>query len=74
MILEIPDWCKIDQYISWNAPHITGQTWVRERIIGYGYNGFFHQATNCPLYFTEFEEYGKTVKLEKLDELRKKYG
>lgn len=62
MILEIPDWCVIGKYIKWRAPEITGNTQVEEKIISYGINGFFHQAHNCPVYFTEFKEYGKTVK------------
>lgn len=66
MTIDIPDWCKVGAYIKWDAPHITGQRWVRERIIGFRPNGFLHQSHNCPLYFTEFSEYGKTVKLEKL--------
>lgn len=66
MTIEIPNWCRIGLYIRWDAPEITGQRWVREEIIAYGYNGFFHQAHNCPLYFTKFSEYGKTVKADKL--------
>ena len=62
--IEIPNWCKIGFYIRWHAPDRTGHDWVRERIIGYGYDGFFHQAHNCPVYFTRFTEYGKTVELE----------
>lgn len=65
IIIEVPSWCKIGMYIKWYAPLTTGlNDWVREQIVGYGYNGFFHQAPNCPLYYTEFSEYGKTVKLE----------
>ena len=66
MTIEIPNWCRIGLYIRWDAPEITGQRWVREEIIAYGYGGFFHQAYNCPLYFTKFSEYGKTVKADKL--------
>ena len=62
MIIEIPEWCKIGLEIEWNAPNVTGNKWVREKIIGYGYDGFFHQAYNCPLHFTKFLEYGKTVR------------
>lgn len=63
--IEVPNWCKIGLYIEWYAPMITGQTsWVREKIISYGYDGFFHQAPYCPVYFTKFSEYGKTVRLE----------
>lgn len=64
MTIEIPDWCHIGKYIVWHNPRTTGAEWVRDRIIAFGYNGFFHQACNCPMYFTEFSEYGKTVKEE----------
>ena len=66
MTIEIPDWCRIGLYIQWHAPNLTGVEWVREKIVAFGYNGFFHQAHNCPMYFTEFSEYGKTVKVEEL--------
>lgn len=66
MVINIPDWCEIGTYIEWDAQHITGQRWVREKIIAFGYDGFFHQEHNCPMYFTKFSEYGKTVRLEKL--------
>jgi hypothetical protein len=66
MVIEIPDWCKIGTFIEWDAPHITGYNWVREKIVAFGYDGFFHQAQNCPMYFTKFAEYGKTVRLEEL--------
>ena len=62
MIIKIPKWCKIGFDIEWKAPNITGNKWVRETIIGYGNDGFFHQAQHCPLYFTKFSEYGKTVR------------
>lgn len=66
MVIEIPDWCKIGTFIEWDAPQITGYRWVREEIIAFGYDGFFHQAHNCPMYFTKFAEYGKTVRLKEL--------
>ena len=66
MTIEIPDWCRIGLYIQWHAPNLTGMEWVRERIVAFGYDGFFHQEHNCPMYFTKFSEYGKTVKLEEL--------
>lgn len=65
MTIEIPNWCKIGSHIKWHAPEITGDDWVTEKIIAFGYDGFFHQAHNCPMYFTKFSEYGKTVKLKK---------
>jgi hypothetical protein len=66
MTIEVPDWCKIGTYVEWHEPRLTGYDWVRERIVAFGYDGFFHQALNCPMYFTKFSEYGKTVRLEKL--------
>ena len=62
MILEIPNWCIIGKTILWNAPHITGRKWTREKIISYGMDGFFHQYPNCPIYYSKFSEYGKTIK------------
>ena len=66
-IIEVPDWCIIGQYIEWNEPRITGMEWVRERILGYSLTGFFHTGDNCPVYHTEFSEFGKTVMLEEPD-------
>ena len=62
MVINIPDWCTLGKIIQWNAPHITGNEWVNEEIIAFGYDGFFHQAHNCPMYFTKFSEYGKTIR------------
>ena len=62
MIIKIPDWCYIGKTIEWSARHITGNDWVEETIIAYGTDGFFHQAKNCPMYYTKFSEYGKTVR------------
>ena len=41
MTIEVPDWCIIGKTIEWNAPHITGNEWVRDKIISFGYDGFF---------------------------------
>ena len=60
--IEVPDWCVIGKWIKWNAPHITGNEWVDEKILSYGCGGFFHQGCNCPVYYTSFSEYGKTVR------------
>ncbi len=62
MVIVVPDWCILGNYIEWNAPHITGSEWVRERIISYGVDGFYHTSHNCPVYYTKFSEYGKTVR------------
>lgn len=66
MTIVVPDWCVIGKFIEWNAPSVTGMKWVREKIVAYGVDGFFHQAINCPMYYTKFSEYGKTVREEKL--------
>ena len=64
-MIEIPDWCVIGKHIYWSNRRRTGFDWVRERIIGYSDTGFFHQGDNsCPVYHTEFSEFGKTVILE----------
>lgn len=62
MAINIPEWCVIGDFIQWHAPEITGEDWVLEKIISYGADGFFHQSHNCPIYFTKFSEYGKTVR------------
>lgn len=62
MIIEIPDWCVIGKSVEWKAPHFTGYEWVRETILSYGMDGFFHQGSDCPVYYTKFSEYGKTVR------------
>ena len=41
MIIEVPDWCVIGKFVELHAPYITGNEWVREEIISYGYDGFF---------------------------------
>lgn len=62
MTINIPDWCVIGKWISWSNEAVTGAKWVREKIISYGVDGFFHQASYCPVYYSKFTEYGKTVK------------
>lgn len=62
MTIEIPDWCVIGKYVEWNASHITGNEWVTEKIISYGIDGFFHKGSCCPVYYTQFSEYGKTIR------------
>ena len=71
MNISIPEWCKIGLFVEWCAPKVTGlDEWVREEIIGYTYDGFLHQAHNCPMYETKFSEWGKTVRKD----TRKKKG
>lgn len=62
MTIEIPDWCIIGKIIEWNRPDLTGAEWTDEKIISYGVDGFFHQEHNCPVYYTKFSEYGKTLR------------
>lgn len=62
MIIEVPDWCIIGKFVEWNEPDITGNEWVKEKILSYGRDGFFHQASYCPIYYTKFTEYGKTIR------------
>ena len=64
MTIEVPDWCRIGVWVEWHAPAVTGMDWVAEKIVAFGYDGFFHQGDNCPMYFTKFSEYGKTVRLK----------
>ena len=60
--IEVPDWCLLGMTVLWHAPHITGYDWVEEEVISYGYDGFFHKGPNCPVYYSKFTEYGKTIK------------
>ena len=62
MIIEVPDWCIIGKYIEWNAPYITGYERAKKKILSYGRDGFFHQGYNCPVYYSKFSEYGKTIR------------
>ena len=62
MQINVPDWCQIGKHIAWSNEQITGMPWVHEVIYAYGVDGFFHRSHNCPMYFTKFSEYGKTVK------------
>ena len=64
MILEIPDWCIIGKPIEvfmYNKDTGNGE-WFKERIISYGVDGFFHQAHNCPVYYSKFDSYGKSAR------------
>lgn len=68
MTIELPDWARIGaQVLVKDTKMIRGDNsnnWFTERIIAFGYDGVFHQAKYCPIYFTEFKEYGKTIKLK----------
>ena len=70
MIIELPDWARIGVQVLVKDIHkIRGDNrnaWYTETIIGFGYDGVFHQAHNCPIYYTKFDEYGKIIKLKEL--------
>ena len=69
MIIEIPNWCVIGKCIEWHNPRTTGFDWVTERIVAYGYDGFFHESDNSPMYYSKFSEYGKTIR--EIDDTRR---
>lgn len=62
--LSIPDWCVIGVFVKVQYPRsITGSDdFYKEKIIAYSDNGFFTQASNCPVYHHKFDEWGITVK------------
>lgn len=62
MTIQVPDWCVIGKYVAWSNEALTGAKWVSEKILSYGVDGFFHRGSNCPVYYTKFSEYGKTVR------------
>ena len=68
MIIELPDWARIGAEVLVKDTKMTRgdrpNDWYIEKIIAFGYDGVFHQAKNCPMYFTEFNQYGKTIKLK----------
>lgn len=68
MIIDIPDWAMIGTFVLVKDTGLyrgdDKNKWYKEKIIAYGYDGFFHQAHNCPVYFSHFSDYGKTIKLE----------
>jgi len=65
IIIEVPSWCTIGTWVEWSCPSITGCKWVHEKIISYGYDGFYHQYPNCPIYYSKFSDLGKTIRLIK---------
>lgn len=64
MIIEVPDWCLIGKHIEWQMydPDYGDVRWFKEKILTFGYDGFFHQAYNCPVYYSKFSEYGNTIR------------
>lgn len=80
MTIELPSWARIGQMVYVKDVNcIRGDNpnnWFKERIISFGYDGVFHQAAYCPVYYTHFKDYGKKILLEddynKLKKGRKK--
>jgi len=68
MAIELPNWARIGAEVLvkdiWMIRGDNPKEWYVEKIIAFGYDGVFHQAHNCPMYFTEFNQYGKTIKLK----------
>ena len=68
MIIELPRWARIgNTVLVKDVDMIRGDNpthWYTEKIISFGYDGVFHQAPACPVYYTKFDEYGKTIKLK----------
>ena len=68
MTIELPNWARIGaKVLVKDTKMIRGDSpnnWYVEKIIAFGYDGVFHQAKDCPIYFTEFKQYGKTIKLK----------
>lgn len=66
--IELPDWARIGaKVLVKDVKLVRGdnpEDWYTEKIIAFGYDGVFHQAHNCPMYYTKFDEYGKTIKLK----------
>lgn len=81
MIVTIPDWCRIGATVEYE--YRPGE-WVKEIIHSYGTDGFYHQAFGCPLYYSKYSEFGRTVRLigqqapapepAKIVEKREEYG
>lgn len=67
-IIVLPPWARIGVWVLIkDVQRIRGDDpneWWSEKIVGFGYDGVFHQACNCPVYYTKFSEYGKTIKLK----------
>lgn len=65
MTIELPEWARIDSPVlvrDYNCRRGDDPNqWYKERIIAFGYDGVFHQAHNCPMYYTKFSEYGNTI-------------
>lgn len=68
MTIKLPNWARIGaKVLIKDTEMMRGDSpdyWYTEKIIAFGYDGVFHQVEGCPIYFTEFEQYGKTIKLK----------
>ena len=68
LTIVLPHWARIGVWVLIkDVQRIRGDDsnhWYTEKIVGFGYDGVFHQACNCPVYYTKFSEYGKTIKLK----------
>ncbi len=63
--IMIPDWAHIGRTVVVKDTHKyrgddRNELWG-ERVIAYGNDGVFHQEHDCPVYYTEFSKYGKTI-------------
>ena len=61
MTLTIPDWCRIGATVEYQ--YRPGE-WVDEVVHSYGPDGFFHQAYGCPMYYSAYSEFGRTIRLK----------
>ncbi len=68
MTIELPSWARIGLMVYVKDVNcIRGDNpnhWFRERIVAFGYDGVFHQAHNCPMYYSHFKDYGDKILLE----------
>lgn len=61
MTLTIPDWCRIGATVEYQ--YRPGE-WVEEIVHSYGTDGFFHQAYGCPMYYSAYSDFGRTIRLK----------
>ncbi len=61
MTLTIPDWCRIGATVEYQ--YRPGE-WVEETVHSYGTDGFFHQAYGCPMYYSAYSDFGRTIRLK----------
>ena len=61
MTLTIPDWCRIGATVEYQ--YRPGE-WVDEVVHSYGTDGFFHQAYGCPMDYSAYSEFGRTIRLK----------